>query len=57
MTTTKPEVEITKVTPQFIPFKCPNCNGYTTIGYQQIPCKSCNQTGYIKVPIKEETRE
>jgi len=38
---------------RFIPFKCPNCNGYKTTSYGKMPCLVCKQRGFIV--INQET--
>ena len=32
-----------------IPFKCPACNGWGTVGYAKKICRSCNGTGIVVV--------
>jgi len=51
--------EVQKIKPKVLPFKCPNCNGYGTVGYDKRPCHSCKGKGYILVEqeIKEEENE
>lgn len=45
-----------KLKPKVMPFKCPNCGGYGTVGYIKKICHSCNGKGYVLVEqeIKEE---
>lgn len=31
----------------FIPIKCPNCNGYGTIGRDRLQCPACKGKGII----------
>jgi DnaJ-class molecular chaperone len=38
---------MTSVKPKYIPFKCPNCNGYGTISYGKYKCKVCDGKGYL----------
>lgn len=50
--------EVSKITPNTLPFKCPNCNGYGTVGYKKNTCHSCGGTGVVFVPqIVEEENE
>lgn len=35
--------------PRFIPFKCVNCNGFTTVGYDKRVCPTCKGKGFITV--------
>ena len=50
--------ETKPVKPNTLPFKCPNCNGYGTVGLgtRKRPCHSCGGVGVIFVPqiIKED---
>lgn len=46
---------INKIEIKFIPFKCPNCNGYGTVGYARKVCHSCKGRGTILV--NQETGE
>lgn len=38
--------------PRFKPFKCPNCNGHTTVSFGKYPCKVCKQTGMVVIDQK-----
>lgn len=51
-----PQIQIQKVKPRYIPMICPVCNGHTTVNYGRLPCKACNQRGYIEVPPEEDER-
>ena len=42
----------TKKKPRFIPFKCPNCNGYGSVSYGKRICNVCNGKGAIIVDQK-----
>jgi len=42
--------EVRKVKPTTLPFKCPNCNGYGTVGYDKRECHSCDGKGIVYVP-------
>ena len=46
--------EAQKVKPKILPFKCPNCNGYGTVGYDKRKCHSCKGTGVVHVPQEED---
>ena len=32
---------------RFIPFKCPNCNGYGTVSYGKKVCQVCHGKGMV----------
>ena len=51
--------DVKKVKPKVLPFKCPNCNGYGTVGYDKRPCHSCKGKGVVFVPqmIDEQEEE
>jgi Zn finger protein HypA/HybF involved in hydrogenase expression len=34
---------------RYIPFKCPNCNGYLTVSYGKRICPVCRGTGIVIV--------
>lgn len=36
-------------TTRFVPFKCPNCNGYKTTSFGKFPCLVCKQRGFIVI--------
>jgi len=36
------------------PFKCPNCGGRGTVGYEKKTCHSCNGRGIVLVPQELE---
>jgi len=42
-----------KITPEikrkFVPFRCPNCNGFTTVTHQRLPCPVCKARGYVVI--------
>lgn len=42
-----------KVIPKVMPVKCPVCNGYGTLGTEEIECHACKGKGYLLVPAKE----
>lgn len=48
------DTPIQKITPKFVPIKCPVCNGFGTVNFGRLTCKACQGEGYIKVPPKEE---
>lgn len=50
--------EIKHIKPNTLPFKCPNCNGYGSVGYAKKVCHSCAGTGVVFVPqiVEEEER-
>jgi len=50
-------IDITKVKPKVLPFKCPNCSGYGTVQYGKKVCHSCNGKGYILVNQEEDIHE
>jgi hypothetical protein len=43
--------------PLFIPFKCPNCLGHTTVSYGKQICPTCKGLGFIKVPLEDDEYE
>ena len=45
-------VKIKSVEPKSLPFKCPNCLGYGTVGYAKKICHSCNGRGIVTVDQK-----
>lgn len=45
------------IKPQYIPFKCPNCNGYKTVSYGKRVCPTCSGDGYLKVPPVDDDYE
>jgi DnaJ-class molecular chaperone len=51
------EVAVQKITPEFVPIKCPVCNGFGTVNFGKLNCKACDSKGYIKVPTKQEEKE
>ena len=46
-----------KITPKWIPIKCPNCNGYGSVSYGKKVCHVCKGLGYLKVPPKDDDDE
>jgi DnaJ-class molecular chaperone len=38
--------------PRFLPFKCPNCNGYGTVSYGKHICKVCDGKGLVVIDQK-----
>lgn len=50
-------METDTLQPTFIPFKCPVCNGFTTVNWGKALCKACNGKGYILVPNLKEKKE
>lgn len=50
--------ETKPIKPNTLPFKCPNCNGYGTVGYDKRTCHSCGGKGVVFVPqIIEEDQD
>ena len=47
--------EFNKTEIKAIPFRCPSCNGWGTVGYAKKKCRSCNGTGLVVVD--QETGE
>lgn len=47
-------VDTTKIKAKVIPFKCPNCGGRGTVGYDKRTCHSCKGQGYITVAQEVE---
>lgn len=45
---------IKEVKPAFVAQLCPRCRGYKTVSFGKIPCDMCSQTGYLKIPIKDD---
>lgn len=47
----KKVIEVRKVIPTHLPFKCPICNGYGTVGkFQKLrKCHGCDGDGWIIV--------
>ena len=41
-----------KTKPRYIPFKCPNCNGYGTVSFGKQICRVCGGKGYIIIDQK-----
>ena len=41
------------VEPTVLPFKCPVCNAWGTVGYKKEICHACKGKGYILVDQKE----
>lgn len=44
----------TVVTPKYIPFKCPVCNGFGTLKYGEIICHACDGKGFVLVDQERE---
>jgi DnaJ-class molecular chaperone len=42
-----------KITPAYIPVKCPVCNGFGKVNWGKQKCHACKGKGYILVPAKE----
>jgi len=42
----------TPTKPKYIPFKCPNCNGYGSLSYGKVECKPCGGKGIIIIDQK-----
>jgi DnaJ-class molecular chaperone len=34
---------------RFLPFRCPNCNGYGTVTKERVKCHTCNGKGMVVV--------
>lgn len=49
--------EETKLSPQYIPFKCPKCSGRGRVNWDKEICTPCEGTGILKVPLKEQEAE
>lgn len=50
--------KVKEIKPNTLPFKCPNCNGYGTVGYKKATCHSCGGTGVVFVPqVVEEDQQ
>ena len=47
------KVEITTITPKYVPLKCPVCNGFGTVKHGELVCGSCDGKGYILVEAQE----
>ena len=45
--------ETKQIEPNLLPFKCPVCNGWGTLGYRKKPCHACKGKGYILVDQAE----
>ena len=43
-------LETKQIKPSTLPFKCPNCGGYGTVGYAKKQCHSCEGKGIVFVP-------
>jgi len=41
--------EVQKIKLQYIPFKCPNCNGYGSVSYGKQQCKVCKGKGLVVI--------
>jgi len=39
----------TPTKPRYVPFKCPNCNGYGSVSYGKIKCKACSGKGVVTI--------
>lgn len=39
-----------KIKPDVVPFKCPNCGGRGTVGFEKRACHSCGGRGIVMVP-------
>jgi DnaJ-class molecular chaperone len=37
---------------RYLPFKCPNCNGYGTVSYGKKKCHACNGVGIVTIDQK-----
>lgn len=37
---------------RFVPFKCPNCNGYGTVSYGKKICQVCDGKGMVVIDQK-----
>ena len=42
--------------PQFIPVKCPKCNGFGTVNWGKVPCSACDGTGIYKIPLYDKDK-
>jgi len=42
--------DVKNIKPNTLPFKCPNCGGYGTVGYKRDTCHSCGGKGIVFVP-------
>ena len=49
--------KVDSIKPEYIPFKCPNCLGHTTVNFGKNICPTCNGLGYIKVPPQDDDYE
>lgn len=43
-----------KYKPKFYAQKCPVCNGWGTVSFNQVKCHACNGDGYVKIPVEDE---
>jgi DnaJ-class molecular chaperone len=43
-----------EVKPQYIPLRCPVCQGHTTVNWGKEICKACKGKGWLPIPPKEE---
>jgi phage FluMu protein Com len=46
--------KVDSIKPEYIPFKCPNCLGHTTVNYGKFTCPTCKGLGFIKVPVEDD---
>ena len=46
------ELRPVKPKARYVPFKCPNCNGYGTVSYGKYVCKVCKGKGFIIIDQK-----
>ena len=37
---------------KYVPFKCPNCNGYGTVSYGKKRCHACGGLGIVTIDQK-----
>jgi len=35
--------------PRYVPFKCPNCNGYGSVSYGKYTCPVCKGKGFLVI--------
>ena len=45
--------DVKPIEPTILPFRCPVCNGFRTVGYAKKICEVCKGKGYILVDQKE----
>lgn len=48
-----PKINDTKITANYLPFKCPVCGGFGTLQYGKKICHGCGGKGFIVVSQEE----